>query len=75
MQTKLTFKSVRAALALDFVTIRKDNGGEYLIRIKGSPKGEGYFTSSLQDALDTGHMISMNAQNRTLSGLPMWSPM
>ncbi len=55
MKNKLTLKQVRATLAPLGVTIRKTGyGDEILVRIKGSPAGHGYFTTELDDALDTG---------------------
>jgi hypothetical protein len=57
MKNKLTLSSVRATLAPLGLTIRKTPHAEFLVRIKGSPAGHGYFTNDLQDALDTGkHM-------------------
>ena len=41
---KHTFKTVRAELALLGISVKKTGyGNELLVRIKGSPKGEGSF--------------------------------
>lgn len=40
------------------ITIRKTVYGEYLVRIKGSPNGEGYFTDDLADAVGTGQLMA-----------------
>jgi hypothetical protein len=54
-----TFASVRDELKQLGITIRKNVYDEYIVRIKGSLKGEGYFTTDLDDALATGkHMAS-----------------
>lgn len=51
---KLTLKRVRAELKPLNVTIRKNSYGEFVVRIKGSPPGHGYFGTELDDALATG---------------------
>jgi len=56
MTTRLTIKSVRAALPSGITLTVKD--GEYLVRIKGSPRGHGYYTNDLQDALFTAKFIA-----------------
>jgi hypothetical protein len=54
MPTKLTLKHVRAELAKRGVTIRRNNYAEFVVRLKGSPLGQGYFADALDDALSTG---------------------
>lgn len=54
----LTLKSVNSVLSLDNITVRKDGSGDYVVRVKGSPAGEGYFTNDLQDAYDTGRAMA-----------------
>lgn len=51
--SSLTIANVRTALAPYCITLAKRDG-EYLVRVKGSPAGHGYFTTDLRDALDTG---------------------
>jgi hypothetical protein len=51
---RLTLKQVRQTLSRVNVTIRKTAHGEYVVRVKGSPVGFGYFTTQLDDALATG---------------------
>lgn len=49
----LTLAAVSAALSPYCITIAKRDG-EYLLRVKGSPAGHGYFTNDLCDALEAG---------------------
>lgn len=56
--SKLTLKTVRDELAKLNVTIRKNEHAEYVVRIKGSPVGHGYFTNDLNDALATGKSMA-----------------
>jgi hypothetical protein len=63
MKNKLALKSVRAKLAEVDITIRKTVYGEYLVRIKGSPKGEGYYTTDLEDAYNTGELMALRIAN------------
>ena len=58
MKTKLTLKSVRAELTPLGVTISKGYGHEFVVRIKGSPRGDGFFTPYLDDALATGKLMA-----------------
>ncbi len=58
MNNKLTFKKVKADLAPLNITIARTSYGEFKVRIKGAPKGEGYFTPDLDDALATGIYLS-----------------
>lgn len=58
---KLTMRMARASLREVGVTIRRDvEWGEYVVRIKGSAEGEGYHTSDLADAYQTGHAMALN---------------
>jgi hypothetical protein len=57
---KLTVAAVRAELAPLGITITKRDG-EYVVRVKGSAQGEGYFTSDLADALATGKAMAKPA--------------
>ncbi len=53
----LRFDFVKSELASLGMTItRKD--GEFKVRRKGAPNGEGYFTTDLNDALDTGREMA-----------------
>lgn len=55
---KLTLKDVRARLNKLGVTIVKTPYGEYKVRLAGSPKGHGYFTTDLDDAENTGKLMA-----------------
>ncbi len=55
---KLTLASVRSLLAARDVTIFRNGAGDYVVRIKGSKPGEGYFTTDLSDALATGRKMA-----------------
>lgn len=58
---KLTMRTVRTSLREVGVTIKHDTAwGEYVVRIKGSPKEEGYHTSDLADAYQTGHAMAQD---------------
>ncbi len=62
----LRFDFVKSELASLGMTItRKD--GEFKVRIKGSPAGNGYFTTDLQDALDTGRAMFNSCTPAALS--------
>lgn len=57
-----TFASVRNELAHVGITIRKTECWEFVVRIKGSPKGHGYFASNLLDARATGFLMAEKAK-------------
>jgi type IV secretory pathway TrbL component len=62
---KLTMRMVRRSLREVGVSIRNDTEwGEYVVRIRGSAPGEGYHTSDLADAYQTGHAMAL-ADERT----------
>jgi hypothetical protein len=58
MKAKLTQKTVRATLAPLGVTLSKNCHAEYVVRLKNAPRGEGYFTNDLTDALETGKLMA-----------------
>lgn len=61
---KLTMRMVRTSLTAVGVTIKRDTDwGEYVVRIKGSPEGQGYHTSDLADAYQTGHAMALDDPN------------
>lgn len=53
-----TLANVRRRFAYLGLTIRKTPAGEYLVRVKGSPAGEGYFANDLPDAFATGRRMA-----------------
>lgn len=58
---KLTMRMVRASLREVGITIRRDREwSEYIVRVVGSPEGEGYHTSDLADAYQTGHAMAQD---------------
>jgi hypothetical protein len=57
---KLTLKHVKAALKPLNITISKTPYDEFKVRVKGASKGEGYFTTDLGDALETGKLLAMH---------------
>jgi len=57
---KLTIAQVSATLKPYGMTVTKKDG-EYLVRIKGTPSGAGYFTTDLKDASDTGIDMAIRA--------------
>lgn len=58
---KLTMRMVRASLRKVGVTIRHDTEwGEYVVRIKGTAPDQGYHTSDLADAYQTGHTMALD---------------
>jgi hypothetical protein len=51
----------RTSLRAVGVTIKHDTEwSEYVVRIKGSAAGEGYHTSDLADAYQTGHAMALD---------------
>jgi hypothetical protein len=70
VKTQLTIKSVQAEFKSLGLTLSKTVYGEFKVRLKDSPKGEGYFTDDLNDAYSTGLAMSHShsiAQMRLLS--------
>lgn len=58
---KLTMRMVRTSLRAVGMTIKHDTEwGEYVVRVKGSAPGEGYHTSDLADAYQTGHAMALH---------------
>jgi len=67
---RLTLRYVRDQLRDLGVTIKKDEAGDFVVRIKGSPPDHGYFTRDLRDALDTGRAMAAEKQrNENLARL------
>lgn len=58
---KLTQKWVRDHVRALGLTFNRDSAGDYVIRHKNSPKGHGYFTQDLRDALDTARAMAKEA--------------
>jgi hypothetical protein len=54
---KLTLRAAQAEARLFGCTLIHHDG-EYKVRVKGSPVGEGYFTNDLDDALTTARIMS-----------------
>jgi hypothetical protein len=67
MKNKLTFKQVQEILKEKGCTIRNTGYEEYCVRIKGSPKGHGYFATDLEDALATGLLMAETKTNTSAS--------
>lgn len=65
---RLRFADVKADLEAVGVTIgRTQEPGEFKVRLRGSPRGEGYFTFDLEDARGTGlDMARRHAAGGTL---------
>ena len=61
---KLTMRMARTSLRAVGVTIKHDTEwSEYVVRIKGSAAGEGYHTSDLADAYQTGHAMALDRRS------------
>lgn len=54
---KLTFNQAQKELNEIGVALTKDPYGEYWVRVKGSPPGNGYPTPDLMDAYETGKQM------------------
>lgn len=63
---KLTIKQAKLQMPSGFV-LSKDQAGEYVVRQRGSPAGEGYFTNDLRDAVDTAKDMSIRAASHAES--------
>lgn len=59
---RLTLRYVRDELRELGVTVKKDQAGDFVVRIKGSPPDHGYFTRDIRDALDTGRAMAAEKQ-------------
>jgi hypothetical protein len=59
MAKRLTFAAVQATLREHGVTIfRTAEPGEFRVRLTDAPPRTGYYTTDLQDALDTGKAMA-----------------
>lgn len=58
MEKKLTLAAVRRQLAMVGVTIGHTDWDEYRVNLKGGKEKTAYYTTDLQDALDTGMDMS-----------------
>jgi hypothetical protein len=67
MKNKLTFSQVQKLLAEKGCTISNTGYEEYKVRVKGSPKGQGYFATDLEDALATGLVMAENKTSGSAS--------
>lgn len=55
---KLTEQEVAVQLIAVGVRLQKPSRDEFQVRLTGSKPGDGYFTTDLQDALDTGRAMA-----------------
>lgn len=62
-QEKLTLAKVRQSLKAIRVTIRRTDAGDLRVCLNGRQENSAYYTSDLQDALDTGRR--MDAEDGT----------
>jgi len=62
---RLTLRYVRERLRDIGATINSAEG-EYHVRLKTTPAGEGYFTTDLRDALDTGRAMARERDAKTI---------
>ena len=60
----MTIKQAKAVLAPLNITIRRSYGEEFCVRIKGSPAGHGYFTTDINDAVQTGKLMAQQEAMR-----------
>jgi hypothetical protein len=70
----LTLKAAKQQLAAVGCTIAKC-GYDYVVRVKGSPAGEGYHTDGLEDAVATGRaMANRDVEQQAKSHAPAVAP-
>jgi hypothetical protein len=62
METKLTQKTVRAALSRVGISFRKTDCGEYRVNFRNGREETAYYTDDLSDALNTGIAMLNPAQ-------------
>lgn len=62
---RLTITYVRDQLRGLGVTIRRTEGGDFRVRLLTAGSGEGYFTTDLRDALDTGRQMASHDMRAT----------
>jgi hypothetical protein len=54
---RITLKEAQKQARLNGMTIRKTSAGDYRVSFKGGSESRTVYESSIQDALDTAHMM------------------
>jgi hypothetical protein len=64
--SRLTIQQAKQQMPPGYA-LSKDEAGEYVVRLRGSPPGEGYFTDDLQDAVGTAQEMARRAESQSRS--------